>query len=150
MKLTYETGVATLVQFVVISLLNVGTQVTSVVKSCTTEGGSCLTTAFSSTGYFMLIVIWFGLLWMLGYQAQQRRSRNLCLGLVAAEFMVFVISYHNAKHFPDLLSLLTSLADIALALWVIYLAIRLLRARGRRIVTGERARRRRHSDTPQL
>jgi hypothetical protein len=148
MKITYETGIASLVQFITISLLNIGTQVTSVITTCHSKSANCLTGAFSSTGYFMIIVIWFGIIWMIGYQAQKKRSRLLCLSLIFIEFLVAVIAYHNAKHFPDILSLVTSIVDVALALWVIFLAIRLLRDRGGRIVGSERARKRRHAVTP--
>ena len=147
MKLTYETGIATLVQFIVISLLNIGTQITSVVTTCATKNGNCLTNALSSTGYFMLIVIWFAIVWMLGYQAQKRRSRRLSFILIGTELLIIVIALTNLRHYTDILGLITSLADIILASWVIMLAVRLMRAGGRRIVASERARRRSRPST---
>jgi len=151
MKLTYETGISTLVQFVAISLLNIVTQIIAIIKDChpTAEAasGSCATGVFSSVGYFMLLVIWFGIIWMLGYQTQQRRSRKLAVVLIFLEFMVAVIAYHNAKHFPDPVSLITSIANVGFAIWTIVLAIRLIRARGGRIVASERSRARKRPST---
>jgi hypothetical protein len=145
-KLTYETGIATLVQFIVLSLLNIATQTTAVVTSCR-HTTNCVTTSLSSTAYFMLIVIWFGLVWQLGYRAQKKRSRNLCLLLIAAEGLIAIIALSNAKHHNDIIGLITSLTDIGLAVWVALLAVRLLRARGGRIVASERSRQRHRPDT---
>jgi hypothetical protein len=147
MKLTYETGIATVIQFAVLSLLNIGTQLNSIVTTCHTHGSTCLTNSLSSIGYFLLIVIWFGLIWVLGYFTQKRRSRRLSMALVAAEFLILVISISNARHHTDVLGLMTSVVDACFAIWVIALAVRLMRARGGRIVSSERARRRRHADT---
>jgi hypothetical protein len=147
MKLTYETGIATVIQFAVLSLLNVGTQLNSIVTTCHTHGSNCLTNSLSSIGYFLLIVIWFGLIWVLGYFTQKRRSRRLGLALVTAEFLILVVSISNARHHTDVIGLVTSVADTGFAIWVIALAVRLMRARGGRIVSSERARRRRHADT---
>ncbi len=142
MKLTYETGIVTQVQFIAISLLNIATQIMSVITACHSKKDSCLTSAFSSTGYFMVIVVVFGFIWMLGYMAQERRSRKLAIGLIGIESLVAIIALHNAKAFPDLLSLFTSLTDMGLALWAIWLAIRLVRAGNSRIIASERTRRR--------
>lgn len=148
MKLTYETGIATLIQFVTISVLNIATQITATVNACTTKGGqSCTTGSFTSILYYMLIVAWFGIIWALGYQTQQRRSRRLSVLLIAVEFGVFVIAYHNARAHKDMIGLITSLVDIGFAIWVSWLAFRLFRARGGRIVASERARRRKRPAT---
>jgi hypothetical protein len=55
---------------------------------------------------------------------------------MAAEFMVLVISLFNAKHYPDILGLVTSLTDAAFAAWIILLAFRLSRAKGGRITAS--------------
>ena len=147
MKLTYETGIATFTQFVALSLLNIVTQTSSIITTCHTKGESCLTNSLSSIAYFLLIVVWFAIVWQLGYFAQKRRSRRLCLLLIAVEFMVLVVSISNARHHNDVLGLVTSLVDTLLAIWVITLSVRLLRARGGRIVASERSRRRTRPDT---
>ena len=147
MKLTFETGIATQVQFIIISLLNIATQITSAVTVCHAKKDSCLTSTFSSTGYFMAIVLWFGIIWMIGYMAQQRRSRKLSICLIGAEFLVFIVAISNARHHTDILGLVTSIIDVLLAVWVISLAVRLMVAGKRRIVASERTRRRHRPDT---
>lgn len=80
---------------------------------------------------------------MLGYAAQERRSRRFALALIAAEFLVLIVATFNTKHHPDTLSLITSVTDIILALWIIFLAIRLVRSGGGRIRAQQSRRRRR-------
>lgn len=138
MRLTYETGVATFVQFVVISLLTFGSQVSSIVGSCTGEHKNCITNSLSSILYFMLLVLWFGFIWILGYSAQKRRSRQLCRLLIAVEVGVMMIALFDLKRHTTSLGLITSAADLLLAAWVIYLALRLKRARGGRIRSTKR------------
>src|SRR5882724_1456055 len=141
MKLTYETGVATFIQFVVISLLNVGTGTVSIISSCHGQNDQCTSNAIVSLIFFMLLAGWFALLWVLGYTAQERRSRRLAQLLIVAEVLVAGVALFNAKHHTDPLSLITSIADLCLSLWVILLAYRLIRAGGGRIVNRQRRRR---------
>jgi hypothetical protein len=147
MKLTYETGIATFAQFIVLSLLNILTETASIVTTCHSKGQNCLTNSLSSIGYFMLLVIWFGMIWILGYFTQKRRSRRLCLLLIGVEGLIIVIALFNASNHKDVIGLLTSLVDAGFGLWVALLAIRLLRARGGRIVASERSRRRNRPGT---
>ena len=147
MRITYETGIATFVQFVVLSICNIVTLTTSIVSTCHSRGNSCLTTSLSSVAYYLLIVTWFGLVWQLGYRAQLHRSRRLCQLLIVVELFVGLIAVFNARHYNDTLGLIVSVVDAVFAIWVIYLSIRLLQARGGRIVASERARRRRNPNT---
>lgn len=143
MKITYETGIATLVQFVALSLLNIAYLVVSIVSTCHSKHDSCLTNSLSSILYFMLIVICFAVIWLIGFRAQSLRSRRLCILLIGIEFFVFVITLYDAKGNKNLLGLLIDVINALLAVWVIALAIRLMRARGGRIVASERSRARR-------
>ena len=147
MRITYETGIATFVQFVVLSLLNIATVTNSIITTCHSHGDSCLTNSLSSVVYYLLIVVWFGVVWQVGYRAQLRRSRRLCQLLILVEGFVALIAIFNARHHNDTLGLIVSALDASFAIWVIYLATRLLRARGGRIVASERSRRRRHPNT---
>ncbi len=147
MKLTYETGIASFTQFIIVSLLNIGTQTVSIVSVCSARSNNCLTNALTSIGYFMLIVIMFGTVWQLGYRAQMKRSRRLCQLLIATEALIALIALFNARHHTSVLGLVTSLADFGLCIWVALLAFRLMRARGGRIVASQRARRRHRPDT---
>jgi hypothetical protein len=63
---------------------------------------------------------------------------------MGVEFLVLAVSLFNAKHYPNVLGLVTSLTDAAIAAWIMVLAWRLSRAKGGRITTpANRPRRRR-------
>jgi len=144
MKLTYETGTATLIQFIVLGLLNIGTALTSTVHDCRQENADCLGTIFISFIFYLVVVGWFAAVWVLGYMAQERRSRRLAQLLIMAEGLIALVALFDAKHHNDKLGLITSVADFVLALWIISLAWRLMRSGGRRIVSSQRPRRRQH------
>jgi uncharacterized membrane protein HdeD (DUF308 family) len=147
MRLTYETAVATLIQFILLSFLNIVNGIDSTVSSCRTDGGDCATNVIVSLVFYILIAAWFGGVWLLGSAAQEQRSKRLAQLLIAAELMVAAVAYFNIKHRNpgDYLSLVISVIDLILAIWVITLAIRLIRAKGGRVVNKQRGRQRRHT-----
>lgn len=149
MRLKYETGVATLIQFVTLSALNIATGIGSVVDGCRAEEGDCLGNALLSLVFYVLIASWFGFVWFLGYTAQARRSKRLAQLLIGAELAILAVASFNIRlnrsNDGDILSLATSLIDVILALWVIFLAYRLMRSGGGRITGRQRRRRRRIS-----
>lgn len=145
MKLKYQTAIATLIQFITLSFLGIANGVNSVVTTCRHDGGDCISNLIVSIIFFILTAAWFGGLWILGAIAQERRSRRLAFLLMGAEGLVALIAYFNAKHYTDALGLATSLADLVLALWIITLAYRLMRAEGRRITSSGRKRQRRRT-----
>lgn len=136
-KLTYETGTATLIQFMVMGILNLVTGLNSIISACH-HGKDCLTNAIVSPIYYILLTGWFASLWIIGYFAQERRSKWLARLLICAEGLVVLVSLFNAKHHNDLIGLITSLADLVLALWVIFLSIRLMLAGPGRVVSHRR------------
>lgn len=140
MRLKYETAIATLIQFVVLTLLNVGTGAESVVGSCRGGNPDCVSNMIVSLIFFLLLAGWFGFVWVLGYAAQERRSKRLAQLLILAEVAIAMVALFNAKHHPDPLSLATSVIDFFLSLWVIILAYRLMRSGGGRIVSHQRPR----------
>jgi hypothetical protein len=143
-KLRYETGTATLVQFLIIMLLGFIGGLAGIISQCRgTDVPSCVQDSVVSLAYILILAGWFGFIAMLGYAAQDQRSHRLAKFLIAAEALVLLISLFNAKHYPNALGLITSLTDAALAVWVIVLAFRLNRAKGGRITaTSTRPRRR--------
>jgi hypothetical protein len=141
MKLTYETAIATFIQFVSITLLSVGTTIVSIVSSCHGQSDQCTSNSIVSLIFFMLLAGWFACLWVVGYAAQERRSKRLGQLLIAAEVVVAMVALFNAKHHTDPLSLITSITDFCLSLWVILLAYRLIKAGGGRIINRQRRRR---------
>lgn len=142
MKLKYETAVATLIQFILLSFLGIANGMNSVISTCRHQSSDCVSNIIVSIIFFILTACWFGLIWVIGYTAQDRRSKRLAQLLICAEAFIALIAFFNAKHHTDALSLLTSVVDLGLAIWIITLAFRLMRARGGRVVTKQRARQR--------
>jgi len=142
MKLTYQTGIATFIQFVILSLLGIANGFNSVISTCRHDSTNCVSNLIVSLIFFILTVAWFGAVWVLGYMAQERRNRRLAQLLICAEGLIALIALFNAKHHTDFLSLLTSMLDLGLAIWIVVLAFRLMRAGGGRVVSRQRARRR--------
>jgi hypothetical protein len=145
-RLRYETGTATLIHFIVIMLLGFVNAISSIVEGCRdTDVVNCIQSTGISFIFVLVMAGWFGFLAMLGFAAQEQRSHRLARLLMAAEFLVLVVALFNAKHFPNVLGLITSLVDAAFAAWIITLAFRLSRAKGGRITvptTANRPRRR--------
>lgn len=145
-KLTYQTGTGTVIQFIVLSLLNIVNGIVSIVTTCTHPGGDCTGNILSSIIFYILIVSWFGVVLILGYLAQQKRSRRLAQALIAAEGAIMLVALFNIKltlkYHNGFLNLFTSTVDLVLALWIVTLAYRLMRAGGGRVVRRERIRKR--------
>lgn len=134
MRLRYRTGIATFIQFIVMSLLTIVNGIESVVTTCDLKSGSCLSNALASTVFFVIVSLWFASIWILGYFAQDQRSKRLAYLLIAVELGVIAIAAFNVQNHTTVLSTATSLIDIGLAIWVIILAFKLSRARGGRIM----------------
>ena len=141
MKLKYQTAIATLIQFITLTLLNVADTLNSVITTCRSSHPDCVSNTILSLIVFLLIAGWFAFVWIIGYLAQEKRSKKLALLLILIEAIIGLFALFNAKHHTDILSLLTSLIDLGLAVWVILLAFRLVRADGGRVVTRSRRRR---------
>jgi preprotein translocase subunit SecG len=143
MRLRYETGVATLVQFIVATFLGFLNGGNSIITGChNSSPGECVSNTLVSLVLIILTVMWLGFLLALGYTAQERRSSRLALALIAAESLSALVYLFDAKHTPSILERLTNLIAFGLAIWVIFIAWRLSRAKGGRIVKTARARRR--------
>jgi len=141
-KLTYETAIATFIQFIILSFLGIANGLNSVVTTCRHSSSDCVSNLIVSLIFFILTAVWFGAIWLLGFIAQDRRSKRLAQLLICAECLIALVALFNAKHHTDILSLFTSVIDLVLAIWVIILAYRLMRAGGGRVVSHQRPRRR--------
>lgn len=145
MRLKYQTAVATLVQFIVLGLLNIANGIESVVTTCRHDQPNCISNLLTSSIFYILLVGWLGIIIALGYFAQERRSKRLAQLLIAAEGATMLVALFNIKlglkHPSSVLSTITSYTDVILALWVITLAYRLMRSGGGRII-AQRSRRR--------
>jgi len=142
----YQVATIAVVQFIAMSLLGIANATNSIVVECKAGEGSCASNALSSLVLFLLIVGWFAFLWILAYTAQSTRNRKLAFLLMGAEGLVAMIALFNAQNHVDLLGLTTSIIDFTLAIWVIVLAFRLLRAKGGRLVVKQPRRRKRASN----
>ena len=148
LKLRYETGVVALTQFLVIVPLNFINAVAESISGCreATSTYDCVSGIGIELVYVLLLALWFGFIAVLAYGAQDRRDHRLAFLLMGAEGMVLMISLFNAQHYPNILGLIISLVDAAFAAFIIWLAFRLVRAKGGRI-TATSARRRRRPTT---
>jgi hypothetical protein len=149
MRLRYETGIAAMIQFLVLALLNFVNAIASAIDACHggTDAYSCVSGVGIDLLYVLVIAAWFGFIWVLAYAAQDRRDHRLATILIGAEGMVLIVALFNAKHLPNILGLITSLTDAVLAAWVIFLAFKILRAKGGRITARRTSRPRQRIST---
>jgi hypothetical protein len=146
MRLKYQAGTATLIQLIVLGLLNIANGLQSVIETCRHDSGSCMSNIFTSFIFYILTVGWFVILVIIGYGAQEKRSKRLAQVLIAAEGLTALVALFNIKlnlrYHNGFLSLFTSFADLVLSIWIITLAFRLMRAGAGRVVSRQRPRRR--------
>ena len=76
MRFSYETGKATLIQFIVLGILNIINTIYSIVTTCNNPNGQCASNVLSSVVFYILIMIWFGIILFIGFQAQDKRSKR--------------------------------------------------------------------------
>ncbi len=133
-KLKYETGIAATIQFISLTLLNFISGASTTVSECTKGNGSCMGNVVLSILYFLVITVWFGALWLAGFAAQDRRSKRIAQALILAEGMVFLVGlYDFSKHKSSLISSIISVVEIISSVWIAWLALRLILARGGRV-----------------
>jgi hypothetical protein len=138
MRLRYETGTATLIQFGVVTLLGLMTQVIGIVKSCLEDSSQCVGDSMLSLVFVILMAAWLGIVSVIGYAAQDKRSRKIATVLIGCEVLILGVASFNAQHSTVLFDKLTSVVDAAIAIWIIVLAFRLVRAGSSRIVARQR------------
>jgi hypothetical protein len=138
MRLRYQTAIATIIQFVSITILNIATGLNSVITTCSNKNTSsdCTSNLLVSLIFFLLTAGWFAAIWALGFASQSKRSRQLARLLIIVELGVALVALFNIKHHTDILSLITSIIDLSLSVWVMYLAYNLSKAKGGRLSTA--------------
>ena len=135
MRIRYETGTATLIQFIVGAGLSFLNGVISVVSGCTGSGSAdCVSNAFVSLVLIMMTIVAYVFLLALGYVAQERRSVRLAYLLIASELIAALVSIFDARQSASVVDKFTNFISFVAAVWVIYVAWRLARAKGGRIV----------------
>jgi hypothetical protein len=146
-KLRYQTGVVALVQFLAGSTVGFGANLISSISSCTNHGTDCVSNTVTSLILIILTAGWYAFLAVLGYAAQDRRSRRLANVLLLAEGATILVALFDSLHFNNIFGLITSLLDTILAALVIFATLGLRRAaKGHVPISGNnRERQRRHT-----
>ena len=142
MRIRYETGVATLIQLAITAGLSFISAIASIIAGC--RGGfsaDCVTNAFVSLVLIIMMIVGLGILLALGYAAQARRSVRLAYTLMGAEAFAALVFLFDAKQAPGIVERLTNFVSFLVAAWVIFIAWRLSRAKGGRMVTRQSRRR---------
>ncbi|HSW85200.1 MAG TPA: hypothetical protein VLF79_01115 [Candidatus Saccharimonadales bacterium] len=144
MKLTYQTAVATLIQFIVVSLFILISQLGSSIIGCfKSSSGECVTNLLTSIIFFLLASVSFGFIWLIGFAAQNRRSKRLSQLLICIESAIALLALFSIKlnsHSRNVSGLIASFGVLVMSSWIITLAFRLMRAGGGRVVVRSRAR----------
>lgn len=141
--MTYETSVATLIQFIISSFFVLFSQIGSSATSCVKDGNDCVTNIITSIIFFILTAIFFGCVWLIGLAAQERRSKRLAQLLICAEGLICLAALFSLKlnvHSHNIIGVIASFGSLVLSVWVISLAFRLMRAGGSRVVNRRRRR----------
>jgi hypothetical protein len=142
-KLTYETAVATFIQFIISSLFILITQFGSAVTGCFKDRTDCVSNIIPSIIFFIVVSVFFGVIWLIGFAAQSRRSRRLAQLLILIEAGIGMLGLFSIKlnlHSHNVSGLVASIGIAILCAWVITLAYRLMRAGGGRVVPRQRRR----------
>lgn len=135
MKIRYQTGFASLIQFIIISILGVPHALVSIISTCSSDHTNCVSNMIVSLIFFILTVMWFGFIAALGFFAQDKRNAKLAFILIGCEAANAVVAgYINFPGGTNILDKSISLIDTALSIWVIILAFKLMRAKGGRVV----------------
>ena len=138
-KLTYQTGIATTIQFIVMTILNLISAFSKSIHQCTVNTGTCVGNVVLYVLYFIMLTVGFGVILAIGFAAQDPRSRRLAQLLILIELVILMISLFDFQHAnPGLFSQASNIVGALLAVWVMWLSFRLIRARGGRVVSRHR------------
>lgn len=123
-------------QFAVVTIFGLLTQLGPAIGDCVKSRGDCTNEVMSSLLYVVLLGVWLIFVSVIGYAAQDRRNRRMAQLLIACEGFIGLISLFNARHFPSILGLISSLVNFGFAVLAIYLAWNIIRSGGGRIVSS--------------
>jgi hypothetical protein len=142
MRLRYETGIATLVQFVIgVGLSFIGSAA-SILSGCHRHSAAeCASNTLVSLVLIIITAAVLAAIAAFGYVAQERRSTRLALILIGIEGMAALFYLFDAKQSAGLLDRISNLISFLVAGWVVVITIGLAQSRGRRIVSVGRRRR---------
>lgn len=122
---------ATFIQAVVVIVLTAVNGVYSGLTSCLgADKADCTTNSVLAVILVILAIIWFGFLSAMSYAAWVRRTTALIVLFAALEAITGGVSAFDLIHFDNAIGLITSLIDLLLALWVLYMTYHLFQLRG--------------------
>ena len=134
-KFTHQTAVISMVQFLTIMFLGIPNTLVNIIATCHSDSSNCVSNMIVTIIFYILTAGWFGIIMILGYTAQRKRSRQFAVILIGLEFITLVVAvYIDFPHDTNWLAKSTSLIDGLLSVWVMYLAFRLFIAGNKRIV----------------
>jgi hypothetical protein len=140
-RLYYQTAIATLIQFIIASLFILVTQLGSSVVTCFKDSSNCISNLITSVIFFILVSVVFGIVWAIGFFAQERRSRRLAQLLICVEGILGFLALFSVKlnaHSRSISGLIASFGLLVMSGWIISLAFRLMRAKGGRVMARRR------------
>lgn len=139
MKLRYNTGQATIVQFIAVMLLGFVSSTISLFQAVDSEGSGSFATNLLLTVFILILqALWLGFICVVGFAAQDKRNRSLALLLIGLEGINLAVAFMNIRHPGNPVAFLASLTHILIALYIIWLAYEIYRSRGKRIVSRAR------------
>ncbi len=128
-------AIGTLVQFITISILGVPHAFISIISTCQSDHSNCISNMVVSLIFFILTVIWFGFIAIIGFSTQEKRSWKIALFLIGCEFAnIGVALTINLPGETNIFDKFISIVDAILSILVIYLASKVIFAKGGRIV----------------
>jgi predicted permease len=111
-RLTYQTAIASLIQFIGIMILGIPDTIINIASTCHSDSSNCVSNTIVSLIFYLLTAGWFAIIMLLGYAAQRRRSRQFAVILAGFEFITLVVAgYIDFPHDTNILAKGTSLLD---------------------------------------
>lgn len=136
-KLRYQTGTATFIQLAIAVFVVVINNFIILIDSCN-SAAECAAAAMFSLFFIIATAAWFGFLSMIGYKAEEQRNHRAAYVLIASELATAAVVYGFFANPGGTFGKLSALLILLTCGWVIMLAWRLARARGKRIVAHHR------------
>jgi len=141
MRYRFQTGLGTLIQLIVVSLLSLINTIINIVSTCHSSSSDCVSNTVPTLILFIITVFWFVGIAAMGFLVQKKRSRRLNLFLLGAEGITFLVSgYFDFPRASGLIAKTTSLIDAIISVWVIFMAVNIFLYKKRRIVKGSKPR----------
>ena len=120
-------------QLIGVVLLVIINNIIILIESCK-SAPECAAAAMFSLFFVVSTAVWFGFLSMIGYKAEEQRSHKAAYALIVGEVATAAAAYGFFSNPGGFFGKLSAFLVLVSCGWVVYLAWRLARARGGRIV----------------